>query len=350
MAKIRADQLTHHLSQATHLAPVYMVSGDETLLVQETCDAIRKQARSNGFTERERHHVDKQFEWSQLLTAANSLSLFNDKKIIELRIENGKPGAEGSKMINEYLSSPSEDNILLIVTPKLDGGTQRSKWVKVIEKQGYWIPIWPISSAQLPRWLSQRFTNAGLNADNRVIELLATRIEGNLLAAHQEIEKLRLLATDNTVTPELIANTVADSARYDVFGLVDKSLLGDARGAIKNLQGLRTEGTEPITILWALARELRTLLLISQAVSQGQQFSWVAKNAGVWDKRQSIVQQALNRLPHQRLTSMIRQANGIDKAIKGVRNADAWNELIELVLQLSGHQAINASNQRLALL
>jgi len=136
MAKIRADQLHNHLTQAMQLAPVYMVSGDETLLVQETCDAIRKQARDNGFTERERHHVDKQFEWSQLLTAANSLSLFNDKKIIELRIDNGKPGAEGSKMICEYLSSPSEDNVLLIVTPKLAGGTQRSKWVKLIEKQG----------------------------------------------------------------------------------------------------------------------------------------------------------------------------------------------------------------------
>lgn len=347
MAKLRSDQLPQHLQGK--LAPVYFVSGDEALLVQETCDAIRQAARKNGFSERERHHIDKQFEWQQLLSSANSMSLFDDKKIIELRIENGKPGADGSKAICEYLENPSEDNLLLIVTPKLDGSTQRSKWVKQIEKSGYWIPIWPISAAQLPRWLQQRLQSVGLKADSQAIELLSTRIEGNLLAAHQEIEKLRLLAKDEWVSPELIANTVANSARYDVFGLVDKALLGDARGAVRNLNGLKSEGTEPITILWALAREVRMLLTITTAVAQGQNFSWAAKNAGVWDKRQALVQQAVNRLHHKQLTLLLRQANGIDKAIKGLRNADTWNELMELLLNLSGTQAINASNQRLSL-
>jgi len=347
MAKLRSDQLATHLQGK--LMPVYFVSGDETLLVQETCDAIRQAARKAGFTERERHHVDKQFEWQQLLASANSLSLFNDKKIIELRIENGKPGTEGSKSICEYLSNPSEDNLLLIVTPKLDGGTQRSKWVKQIEKAGYWIPIWPISAAQLPRWLQHRLQQAGLKADSQAIELLATRIEGNLLAAHQEIEKLRLVAKDEWLSPELIANTVADSARYDVFGLVDKALLGDPRGAVRNLNGLRSEGTEPITILWALAREIRILLSIAGSVGRGQNINWAAKSAGVWDKRQPLVQQALNRLHHKQLASLLRQANGIDKAIKGLRSADAWNELTELLLSLSGTQTISAGNQRLSL-
>ncbi|MFT5117786.1 MAG: DNA polymerase-3 subunit delta [Kiritimatiellia bacterium] len=347
MAKLRSDQLAQNLKGK--LAPVYLVSGDETLLVQEACDAIRQTARQAGFSERERHHVDKQFSWSQLLSSANSLSLFDDKKIIELRIENGKPGAEGSKAICAYLENPSDDNLLMLVTPKLDSGSQRSKWVKQIEKLGYWVPIWPISPAQLPRWLSQRLQQAGLKADSHVIELLATRIEGNLLAAHQEIEKLTLVATDEWLSPELIANTVADSARYDVFGLIDKALLGDARGAVKNLHGLRSEGIEAITVLWALARELRLLLNIAHAIEQGQNFSWAAKNAGVWDKRQPLVQQALNRLHHKQLTLLIRQANGIDKAIKGLRNADTWNELMELTLNLSGTQAINPLNQRLSL-
>jgi DNA polymerase-3 subunit delta len=347
MAKLRNDQLAKHLQGK--LMPVYLVSGDETLLAQEACDAIRQAARKAGFTERERHHVDKQFEWQQLLASANSLSLFNDKKIIELRIENGKPGAEGSKTICEYLTHPSEDNLLLIVTPKLDSGAQRSKWVKQIEKAGYWIPIWPISAAQLPRWLQQRLQLAGLKADSQTIELLATRIEGNLLAAHQEIQKLRLVAKDEWLSPELIANTVADSARYDVFGLIDKALLGDARGAVRNLNGLKLEGTEPITILWALAREIRTLLAITGSIAQGQNMNWAAKNAGVWDKRQPLVQQALNRLHHKQLTLLLRQANGIDKAIKGLRAADAWNELTELLLSLSGTQTISASNQRLSL-
>ncbi|MGS2717251.1 DNA polymerase III subunit delta [Eionea flava] len=347
MAKLRSDQLNTHLQGK--LMPVYLVSGDETLLVQEACDAIRQAARQAGFTERERHHVDKQFEWQQLLTSANSLSLFNDKKIIELRIDNGKPGAEGSKHICEYLAHPNEDNLLLVVTPKLDSGTQRSKWVKQIEKQGYWIPIWPISAAQLPRWLQQRLQQVGLRADSQAIELLATRIEGNLLAAHQEIEKLRLLSKDEWLSPELIANTVADSARYDVFGLVDKALLGDSRGAVRTLNGLKSEGTEPITILWALAREVRTLMNISGAIANGQNPSWAAKNAGVWDKRQPLVQQALNRLHHRQLSVLLRQANGIDKAIKGLRSADPWNELTELLLNLSGTLAINSANQRLSL-
>lgn len=347
MAKIRSDQLAQHLKKSQ--VPVYLVSGDETLLVQEACDVIRAAAKKAGFTEREKHHVDKQFEWGQLLSSANSLSLFDDKKIIELRIENGKPGTEGSKVICEYLKQPSDDNILLIVTPKLDGGTQRSKWVKVIEKMGYWVPIWPISTAQLPRWLGQRLQQAGLKADSQALELLAARIEGNLLAAHQEIEKLKLLAKDEWISPELIANTVADSARYDVFGLVDKALLGDTRGAVRNLNGLKSEGTEAITILWALAREIRILLTIAKALEQGQNFAWAAKNAGVWDKRQPLVEQASRRLHHKHIALLLRQANGIDKSIKGLRNADTWNELMELVLNLSGAQAINLSNQRLSL-
>lgn len=347
MAKLRIDQLPKNLNNK--LAPVYLISGDETLLVQEACDTIRQAARKANFNERERHHVDKQFEWSKLLLSSNSLSLFDDKKIIELQIESGKPGTEGSKAICEYLDNPSEDNLLIIITPKLDSGTQRSKWVKLIEKMGYWIPIWPISSAQLPQWLGQRLQKAGLKADNQAIELLASRIEGNLLAAHQEIEKLTLLSNDEWLSTELIANTVADSARYDVFGLVDKALLGDARSAVKHLNGLKAEGTEAITILWALAREIRTLLTIAHNIEKGQNFSWAAKNAGVWDKRQPLVQQAINRLHYKQLALLLRQANGIDKSIKGLRNADTWNELIELTLNLAGARTINSPNQRLSL-
>jgi len=348
MPKLRIDQLSQSV-QKSGLAPVYLISGDETLLVQESCDVIRQAARKAGFTERERYHTDKQFDWSLLLSAANSLSLFNDKKIIELRIDSGKPGKDGSKAIAEYLESPSDDNLLMIITPKLDSGSQRAKWVKEIEKAGYWLPIWPISAAQLPHWLGQRIQQAGLKADSQVIELLATRIEGNLLAAHQEIEKLKLLATDQWLTPELIANSVANSARYDVFGLVDKSLMGDARGAVRTLNGLKAEGTEPIAILWALAREVRVLMDVCYSTHQGQNFAWAAKNAGVWDKRQPLIQQALQRLHYRQLSLLLRQANGIDKSIKGLRKTDCWNELTEFVLVLSGTQAIQPQNQRLCL-
>ena len=348
MPKLRIEQLQQSLNKQG-LAPVYLLSGDETLLLQEACDSIRQAAKKAGFIEKERYYADKQFDWSLLLSAANSLSLFSDKKIIELRIESGKPGVDGGRAIAEYLANPSEDNVLMIVTPKLDGGTQRSKWVKTIEKVGCWIPIWPVSVAQLPRWLGQRLQQAGLKADSQTVELLATKVEGNLLAAHQEIEKLKLLATDQWLTPQLVANAVADSARYDVFTLVDKALMGDARSAVKTLNGLRSEGAEPVTILWALAREIRLLLEICHGVQQGQSFSWVAKNAGVWDKRQGLVQQALTRLHYKQLSVLLRQANGIDKSIKGLRKTDCWSEFVELILNLSGTQAINPRNQHMLL-
>jgi len=348
MGKLRIDQLNRHLQQ--DLSNTYLVSGDETLLVEESCDAIRQRAQSDGFTERERYYVDNQFDWSQLLSAATSLSLFSDKKLIELRIEKGKPGDKGSKAICEYHDKPNDDNRLLIVTSKLDAGVQRSKWVKTIEKKGQWLPIWPISTAQLPRWLDQRIKKAGLTADSPCLELLAARTEGNLLAAHQEIEKLKLLSVDGYLTPELIAGAVADSARYDIFGLIDKIMYGDARNAVKTLQGLKAEGTEPTIILWGLAREIRTLLSINKNIREGQSFSWAAKQAGVWDKRQGLAQQAIKRINNQQLQLLLRQSNNIDKAIKGQRKADYWSELLDLVLNFTGTKSLDKKNLRLSMM
>jgi DNA polymerase-3 subunit delta len=347
MAKLRIEQLDKHLNQA--LSPVYLVSGDETLLVEESCDAIRNKAKQEGFNERKRFSANNQFDWSQLLSASNSLSLFSDKKFIELRIENGKPGDKGSKAICEYLENPSDDNRLLIITPKLDASAQRSKWVKTIDKRGQWLPVWPINARQLPRWLEQRIKKAGLTADSHSIELLAARTEGNLLAAHQEIEKLKLLSIDGYLSSDLVSGAVADSARYDIFGLVDKILYGDARSAVKSLQGLKTEGTEPTVILWGLTREIRTLLNVQAAAENGQSFSWAAKQAGVWDKRQPLLQQALKRLSRKQLELLLRQASGIDKAIKGLRKSSPWNELLDLVLNFSGTQSLHPQNLQMAL-
>jgi len=347
MAKLRIDQLGRQLQQG--LAPVYLISGDETLLVEESSDEIRRKAVKSGYTERERYFVDKQFDWAQLLTASSNLSLFSEKKIIELRFEKPKPGDKGSKAICEYLNKPNPDNCLIIVTPKLDAGTGRSKWAKLIEKQGVWLPVWPISRAQLPRWLDQRVKKIGLTADSNSIELLATRTEGNLLAAHQELEKLKLLSVDGYLTPELIAGAVADSARYDVFGLIDKILLGDSREAVKNLQGLKTEGTEPTVILWALAREIRSLITVSNNIEQGQNFNWAAKQAGVWEKRQGLFQQALRRLNIRTLHRLLRQANIIDKSIKGLHSMKPWDGLLDIVLNFTDAQSLNEANLRLSL-
>lgn len=347
MPKLRPEQLTTAL--AKQLASVYLVSGDEPLLIQESCDQIRAAARQKGFSERELYHVDTHFDWGQLLAAANSLSLFAEKKMIEVRMPSGKPGEKGGKILQEYIQSPSPDNLLLIITEKLDGATQKSKWFKAIEDAGYHIQIWPVTPAQLPRWIGVRLQQAGLQADSDAIDLLASRIEGNLLAAAQEIEKLKLLAVDQRISYELMASVVADSARYDVFGLTDKALHGDARAAVRTLQGLKTEGTEPINVLWAVTREIRALIQISQAVAQGKQFEWAAKQAGVWDKRQPLVQGALRRLKPAQLQQLLRKANGIDKAIKGMRNAEPWDELLDLLLNIAGVQSLNLHNERLSL-
>jgi DNA polymerase-3 subunit delta len=347
MPKLRADQLTAAVAKS--LAPVYLVSGDEPLLIQESCDQIRKAARTQGFTEREIFHAETSFDWNQLLASANSLSLFADKKIFEIRMPSGKPGDKGTKAILEYLENPSPDNLLLVITEKLDSATQKSKWIKAIEDNGIHVQIWPIPPTQLSRWISTRLQQAGLSADNSAVDLLASRIEGNLLAAVQEIEKLALLTTNKHISYELMASAVADSARYDVFSLADKALHGDARAAAKTLQGLKGEGTDAITLLWAILRDIRSLNQIAQATAQGRAFEAAARQAGVWEKRQLLMQNALRRLKPAQLQQMLRKANAIDKSIKGMRNAEPWDELLDLVLNLAGVQSLNNQNERLSL-
>lgn len=347
MAKLRADQLNATLAKA--LASVYLVSGDEPLLIQETCDQIRKAARQQGFSEREIYHVESGFDWNQLLASANSLSLFSDKKIFEIRMPSGKPGEKGTKALVDYLEDPSPDNLLLIITEKLDAGTQKSKWVKLIEDKGIHLQIWPIPPAQLPRWISTRLQQAGLSADSAATDLLASRIEGNLLAAVQEIEKLALLSTDKHISYELMAAAVADSARYDAFSLADKALHGDARAAAKTLQGLRGEGADAISILWSVLRDIRSLNQIAQSQAQGKSFEAAARQAGVWEKRQPLIQNALRRFKPVQLQLMLRKANAIDKSIKGMRNAEPWDELLDLVLNLAGVQSLNNQNEKLGL-
>lgn len=347
MPKLRPEQLGAALGKG--LAPVYLISGDEPLLIQEACDQVRRAAREQHFSERELYHCDAGFDWNQVLTSANSLSLFADKKIIELRITSGKPGDKGARVIAEYAASPADDNLLLIITPKLDASAQKSKWLKAIEERGIHVQIWPVTASQLPRWIGIRLQQTGLHADSSAIDLLASRVEGNLLAAAQEIEKLALLTTDKTISYELMAAAVADSARYDIFGLTDKALHGDARAAVRTLHGLKTEGSEPITILWALTRDIRALVQIATAIQQGKSIDIAAKQAGIRDKRLPLIRAALQRLKPGQLQMLLRKANAIDKAIKGMRNAQPWDELLDLLLNLAGVNSLHPANDRLSL-
>jgi DNA polymerase III subunit delta len=346
--RLKTEQLTSHLSQGP-LAPVYLISGDESLLVQEAADAIRSAARSQGYTERELLHAETGFDWNVVLTEANSLSLFSEKKILEIRISTGKPGDKGSKILQEYVANPSSDTLMLIITPKLESATTRSKWVKAIESQGVFIQSWPVLPNQLPRWITQRLQLAGIRASSQAISILADRVEGNLLAAAQEIEKLKLLIPDGEVDGDTMSTIIADSARFNVFSLVDKAMEGEPQSACRTLRGLRDEGTEATVILWALTRELRTLIKASDAIAAGEHLDWALKNIGVWEKRKSLVKNAVKRLPPNQLKHMLRLAGGIDRAIKGMRKASPWDDLTTLILMFCGTPTLHPQNLRLAL-
>ena len=343
--KIRAEQLQSHLSK--ELLPVYVISGDEPLLAQESADAVRLAARNKGFSGREVFHGEGKFDWGQLHNEANALSLFAEKKIIEIRISNGKPGDKGSKALCELCANPSPDNLLLVILPKLERSAQNSKWVKALEAVGAHIQVWPVTGDQLPRWIKQRLLESNITANQQAVEILAERVEGNLLAAVQEIEKLKLLAIEGKVDAIMMSSVVADSARYNLFEFVDKVLAGDAQSAARSLRGLHSEGTDAIPLLWAITRELRILIKASEQISRGENRDWALKNAGVWEKRLPLFRTAIQRCSAAHLRMLLYQAGAIDRGIKGMRQADIWDELTTLVLSLAGSQTLKPSNVKL---
>lgn len=345
--KIRPEQLQDHLQK--QLLPAYVISGDEPLLAQEAADAIRTVARKDGFTERELFHAESGFDWNQLLNESNSMSLFAEKKILELRIPNGKPGDKGSKTLLEICNNPNPDNLLLVILPKLERSSQNSKWYKALGSLGVEIQVWPVTPNQLPRWIQHRLQQAGIQANQEAVQILSDRVEGNLLAAVQEIEKLKLLALDGHVDAKTMSAVVADSARYNLFEFVDKVLLGDAQAAARSLRGLHNEGTQPIPLLWALTRELRTLLKASEQISHGEHIDRALKNAGVWEKRLPIFRKALQRCKPAHLRMLLHQAGAIDRGIKGMRNTDIWDELTTLTLSLAGNQPLQPTNIKIML-
>jgi DNA polymerase-3 subunit delta len=343
--KLNPAQLGKHLQG--QLAPVYVVSGDEPLLCQEACDAIRTSVRARDFSERQVFNAEANFDWGLLLEAGASLSLFAEKRLLELRLPSGKPGDKGAAALLEYLARPPEDTVLLLSLPKLDGSTQKTKWAKaLIDGPGVqFVQVWPIEAHNLPQWIRQRLSQAGLAASQEAVDLIAARVEGNLLAAAQEIEKLKLLADGDQVDAATVQAAVADSARFDVFGLIDAALNGEPAHTLRTLEGLRGEGVEPPVILWALARELRLLASLAQQYSQGVPLekAFASARPPVWDKRRPLVSRALQRHPASRWNQLLQDAQRIDAQIKGQAAGDPWNGLARLALLLAGQRLPLAS-------
>lgn len=337
--KLNPAQLGKHL-QGT-LSPVYVISGDEPLLCQEAADAIRAATRQQGFSERQVFNADNNFDWGNLLQAGASLSLFAEKRLLELRIATGKPSDKGAALL-EYLARPAEDTVLLISLPKLDGNAQKSKWGKALidGTQVQFVQIWPVDAHQLPQWIRQRLAQSGLSASAEAVDMIAIRVEGNLLAAAQEIEKLKLLAEGTQIDVDTVQAAVADSARFDVFGLIDAALNGEAAHALRMLEGLRGEGVEPPVILWALAREIRLLATLAQQHAQGMPLDKAFSSARppVWDKRRPLVSKALQRLSASRWAALLEDAQHIDAQIKGQAMGDPWSGLSLLTLSLCGQR------------
>ncbi len=319
------------------ILPVYLVSGDEPLLVQECCDQIRRAARDAGCTDREIIDAGAPgFKWADIVASAASMSLFAERKLVELRIPSGKPGAEGSKALAEYLSvSDGGDDTLLIVSGKIDKQSTNSKWYKALDAAGATLQVWPVEAKDLPRWLQQRVSNAGMSIDGDALQLLCDRVEGNLLAAVQEVEKLKLLAADGQINAETVTRSVSNNARYNLFSMTDNALRGDAATSLKMLHGLRSEGTEPTVALWALLREIRTLHQARTAVDSGQSAQQALGALRVWKNRMGLMQAALARHSAGSLVNLLDQAMHVDGSIKGYAGGKPWDSLDALVVTLA---------------
>lgn len=332
--KISGDNLAASLNR--QLQAIYLVSGDEPLLVTEAADAIRAKARAEGFTERDLHVVERGFDWQGLLADSRALSLFARRKLIEIRMQNAAPGEQGADAIVALAQERSPDNVVLIIAGKLDSRAQSSRWVSAVEKQGVLVQIWPVDLPRLPAWIRERLGRHKLQADPAAATLLAERIEGNLLAAHQEIEKLALLLPPGPVTAQTIIEAVADSARFDVLQLGEAAMRGQTARALRVLEGLRGEDVEPTLILWALNKDLQWLARAQALMRRGQSADAAMNTLYVWRSRQSAMKQALSRLKPQLLRSLLLDAENVDRTIKGVVRADPWLELERMVARFAG--------------
>jgi DNA polymerase-3 subunit delta len=336
--RVRPEQLISILQK--NLAPVYLITGDEPLQSGEAADAVRREARKQGYKNRELLAADQGFAWQQLAFAGGTLSLFADKKMIDLRIAAGAPGTDGAQAITDYCKRTPDDTLLLITIGKLSGSSFKSRWLEAIDKIGIIVQVWPLQGRDLLRWLEQRLARRGLHADIEGLSLLATRIEGNLLAAAQEIEKLYILYGAGTLSLAQIQSAVADSSRYDVFALVDTSLAGAADRLTKVLFGLQAEGVAAPIVLWALTRETRLLLAIYHELKQGRPKDSVYKNHQVFEKRKALLDKALARLNPKILHDILMLGAKADRQIKGQEIGDCWETLLTMSFKLAGKEIL----------
>ncbi|MBI3222146.1 MAG: DNA polymerase III subunit delta [Nitrosomonadales bacterium] len=330
---LSSEDLPRHLSSG--LKPLYVVHGDALLLVLEAADSIRAAARAAGYGERETFIAEQHFKWGELRNSAQSLSLFASRKVIDLRIPSGKPGVEGGQALQDYCTRLSEDVLTLITLPKLDKTALKSQWFGALERYGVVITADDIPRSALPNWLAGRLKRQEQTADKTTLDFLADRCEGNLLAAFQEIQKLSLLFPAGPLSFEQVKDAVMDVARYDIFKLAEALLTGNAARFVRILDGLRAEGTATVLVLWAISEEIRTLGKVLQATQRGDHLDNALRDARVWGPRRGLIESTARRVKLPHIERAMQHAARLDKTIKGLRQGDVWDELLQLGLRFA---------------
>lgn len=330
--RIDSEQLPQHLQKT--LAVLYVVTGDEPLLAMEAGDLIRAKAREAGYGEREIFTVEAGFDWSDLRHSSNNLSLFGDRRLLDIRVPSGKPGNEGGAAIEAYCEALPPDVLTLVTLPKLDRQGQAAKWFKALERAGVMVTVQEVARSRLPPWIGRRLQAQGQSIDQETLEFLADKVEGNLLAAFQEVQKLGLLYPAEPLSFGQVKDAVLDVARYDVFDLADAMLAGDAVRYARILDGLQGEGVAPPLILGTLAAQVRALAMIRKGLDDGRPLHQLFAEARVWGERQRRMEQAARRLSYERSTGALLHAARIDRVSKGLQAGDVWDELLQMGLSI----------------
>jgi DNA polymerase-3 subunit delta len=333
MARLEQTQLKQNLSNK--LSPMYVLVGDEPLAQSECLDAIRQAARKAGADERNSFIVERNFNWQQIGQFSQSLSLFSSLRILEIHIPSGKPGLEGSKALSELAANPIPDTTTIIVLPALEREAKNSAWFNALQSACTLIELNEISPNELPQWLNNRLAAQNQSTDAASLAFIAHQVEGNLLAAHQEIQKLALLYPAGEISSDAVRESVLNVSRYDAFQLGEAVLAGDAARTTRILQGLQDEGEQAVAVMNPLMWVLRPLVRIKQAEARGENVMNAMTNARIYGDRQQLVKRALSRLSLRQLEAALQKLCDIDKTAKGVMQGDAWLELSRLCFGLA---------------
>ncbi len=323
------------------LPPVVLLAGAEPLLLLEAADALRQCAREQGYAERSVFDAGSAFDWGEVTAAISSLSLFASRRLVEVRLPTGKAGKDGADVLAEFARNPAPDVVLLVQAAQWSRAHEVA-WVKEVERRGWFVPIWPIKPHELPRWIEQRMASRGLRADAQAIALLAERVEGNLLAAAQEIDKLALLHPGASLDATTLWALVADSARYDVFGLVDAALAGEAGHALRILAGLRGEGAQVAGLLSWVAPQTVILARLAAVQAQGGNLAQAMQQAGLWQAKQQGFRRALGRGRLPDFERLLTACARVDRIAKGRGEGDAWREMERLIAGIAAPRALPA--------